>query len=52
MQKGFAITVLLCCAAGICRAVDTNTRERVLLDYMNKVTVLPRATILNSTDAG
>ena len=47
MQKVFAISGLLCCAAGICRAddappawvnaVDTNAMERVLFDYTNNV---------------
>ena len=44
MQKVFAIIVLLCCVAGVCRAgdappalvntADTNAMERVL-DYTN-----------------
>ena len=47
MQRVFAIIVLLCCAAGICRAddappawinaVDTNAMERMLFDYTNNV---------------
>ena len=47
MQKGFAIIVLLCCAAGICRAddappawvnyVDTNAMEKVFLDCTKRM---------------
>lgn len=49
MQKGFALIVLLCCAAPLCRAnetppawvnaVDTNAMERVLY-YMDNLKVL------------
>ncbi len=60
MQKGFAIIVLLCCAAGICRAddapqvwvnaVDTNAMERGALNHTNNVAVLNYSTTLKSTN--
>ena len=58
MQKVFAIIVLLCCAAGVCRAgdappsgvnaVDTNAMEKVL-DYTNDVAELIDSTTRNSS---
>ena len=59
MSRFFAIIVLLCCAAEICRAGDapqawvnagnTNVMERILLHRTNNVTVLTYSNTPNST---